>query len=334
MHNPKVAVVTLVYHSMRFLPHVIPAMVNQVYENKEVIALICGNNDGGKEYIQENFPQVRVVDPGENLGFAKGFNWVFANIQADLYQLVNHDCILEPTFVAEMVKVFEDTSIGGANGKIFQYDFVNTYKLSTLDTTGIVMYKTGRARSRGQNEADLGQYDAHTELIGVDGSACMLSKAALEAIKMPREGGRTEYFDEDFFMYWEDVDLSLRVLNAGFKNVYVPTAIGYHGRTAASSPGGYKKLFSFLRHHNKIAPWIRRCNYKNHIFLFLKNSPKFYWKFFAREFFMLGFIVVFEVSTLGVLPLFFKQLPQMWGKRKWIQAHRKIDVAEIEKFFA
>ena len=59
-------------------------------------------------------------------------------------------------------------------------------------------------------------------------------------------GGRKfEYFDEDFHSYWEDVDLSWRMSNAGWKNIFVPSAIGYHGRGAGSSEKGYADVVRF-----------------------------------------------------------------------------------------
>lgn len=323
----------MVFNGMKYIPQSFDSMVNQTYKDIEIIAVINGNEDHGKEYIQKHYPQVKIIDPGENLKFVKGHNLIFSQIETDFFQLVNQDLILAPTYVEEIVKAFEDPTVGAANGKIYQYDFVNNKALAKLDTTGVIVYKTGRALSRGQNQEDRGQYDTQFNLMAVDGAACMYRKSALESVKYQRPDGSYEYFDVDFHMYWEDVDLSWRMVNAGWKCKYTPKAIGYHGRTAAASPGGYKKVWSYVKHHARFPRWIRQSNFKNHIFLFIKNSPRWYWKFFAREFFMLGYIVVFEIRTLGILPKFFSQLPLIWKKRKWIQEHRKISIAEMEKLF-
>ena len=132
-------------------------------------------------------------------------------------------------------------------------------------------------------------------------------------------------------MYWEDVDLSWRMVNAGWQCKFVPNAVGYHGRTASSSPGGYKKIIAFIKFHRSIPQWIREHNYKNHIFLFIKNSPKWYWQFFVREMFYQFFVLIFETSTLKILPTFFRQLPIILKKRQFIQQNRKISVTEMEK---
>ncbi len=331
---PKVTLVQLVYNGMEYLPDSIGSLVVQTHTNKEIIVVINGNEDGSKQYIEKNFPEVKIIDPRENLKFARGHNLVFGSQDADFFQLVNQDLILEPNYVEEILKVFVNPKVGAANGKIFQYDFRAKKRLPTLDTTGVVVYKSGRARSRGQNELDTGQFNNAVELMAVDGAACMFRKSALEAVKYKRPDGRNEYFDEDMDMYWEDVDLSWRMVNAGLACRFAPGAIGFHGRTASASPGGYKKVWSFVKHHRKIAPWIRRLNYKNHIFLFLKNCPKLYWQFFAREFFYNIYVLIFEPSTLKILPKFFRQLPSIWQKRKFIKNERKISLAEAERLFS
>ncbi|MCX6796976.1 MAG: hypothetical protein NTX98_00660, partial [Candidatus Doudnabacteria bacterium] len=63
---------------------------------------------------------------------------------------------------------------------------------------------------------------------------------------------------------------------------------------------------------------IRQLNYKNHIFMYIKNSRWFYPQFFIREFFMLIYVILFEISTLKVLPEMLKTFQKIWKKRKLI----------------
>lgn len=326
----KVALVQMVYNGMRYIPQSFAAMVGQTYADIEIVAVINGNHDGSKEYIQEHFPQVTIIDPDENLRFVRGHNLVFSKVEAEFYQLVNQDLVLEPEYVANMVRAFENPNVGAANGKIYQYDFSQNTKSNMLDTTGITVSRSGRGRSRGQHQIDSGQFDTQLDLISVDGAACMYRKSALESVKYIREDGKVEYYDLDFEMYWEDVDLGWRMVNAGWKCRFVPESIGYHGRTAAASPKGYSRVWSFIMHHRNIPGWILEYNYKNHIFLFIKNSPKWYWQFFVREFFYNCFVLVFETKTYRIVPTLFRQLPSIWKKRKYLQRNRKISVHEME----
>lgn len=331
---PKVALVQVIFNTRQFIPAVFPAALKQTHKDTEFVVVIAGNEGNSKEYIQEHFPQVTIIDPGYNIGFSKGHNQLFATLDADFFQLINPDLVITENFVEEMLKPFADPQVGAVSGKILRYDFVVNKPTNQIDTTGVIISKSGRGRDRGQHEIDSGQYDDKQDIIAVSGAAAMYRKAALEDVKTIRSDESYEYFDEQFHTYWEDVDLSWRIVNRGWKIKYNPKAIAYHGRAAASSPGGYKKLFAFIKHHREIKPQVRQWNYKNHFFLFLKNSPKWYWQFFAREFFYNIYVVIFETSTLKILPTFFKQFPSMWKKRKHIQQNRKISTEELEKLLS
>lgn len=319
----KIILVQVVYNHRRFIPQVYDAVRAQTFKDFKIVAVIAGSKDGSKEYIAEHYPEVEIIDPGYNIGFAKGHNLVFEKYDCELFQLVNPDLIMTPTYIEEMVKAFEDSKVGAATGKLLLYNFEENKPTGKIDSTGVVISKTGSARDRGQHEQDREQYDSQTNVMAVSGAGAMFRKSALEEVKYKRPDGTYEYFDEDFHSYWEDVDLSWRLVNAGHACRYVPKAVAYHGRGAGSSEGGYKKVGAFIKHHKKLSPEVRRLNYKNHIFMYLKNSPRVSWRFFVREFFMLIYILIFETSTLKVVPELFRQLPSMRQKRRYIKEHRK-----------
>lgn len=329
---PRVTLIQQVYNSRRFIPLVYAAMVNQTYKDLEIIAQVVVDDGGCKDYIAEHYPQIKILEPGYNIGFARGHNEIFASVDSEIFQLVNPDLILQPNYVEEMVNIFNNPRIGSAAGKLLHYDFHRNTPTSVIDATGIVMSRSGRGRARGQHEVDRGQYDNDQKIIGPDGAAATYRRAALESIKYKRPDGRFEYFDEDMHSYWEDVDLAWRLINNGWHTRFVPQAKAFHGRTASSSPGGYKKVFAFIKHHKEIPEHIRKLNYKNHLYMFIKNSPHWYWQFFLRELFYQAYVLLFETSTLKVLPEFIRGLPGMFKKRRFIQKSRKISLQDAEKF--
>ncbi len=320
---PRVIAIQVIYNNLRFIEPVFKSVFGQTFKDFKFVAVIAGNEDKSKELIIEKFPKVEVIDPGYNIGFSKGHNLVFSRYpDAEFFQLVNPDLILSPNYIEEMLKAFSDPKVGAATGKLykisnFQYPIPNESKTNVIDTTGVVISKSGRARDRGQHEFDLGQYDSLLNVQSVSGAGAMYRASALSAIRYPLSEKYYEYFDEDFHSYWEDVDLAWRMANRGWKNVFVPSAVGYHGRAAGSSPGGYKKFFSFVRFHRAIPQRIRQLNYKNHLLMYVKNSPWFYPQFFVREFFMLLYILIFETRTLKVLPEIINNFSKMWGKRRF-----------------
>ncbi len=312
---PKVSIIILPFRKNQIIKPVFDAMVAQTHKDLEIIAVLNDSSDGSKEIIQQNYPQVKIVEPGRNLFFAAGVNWGIKNSNGEFIQLVNDDLILEPNYIEEMLKVFRDQKVAAATGKILRYDFEKNQKLNIIDTTGIVMSASGRARDRGQLQEDRGQFDEDLDIFGVSGAGPMFRRAALEGVKWV-EGEKSEYFDEDFVMYWEDVDMSWRLKNANYTAKYVPTAVAYHGRTAGQAAGGYLHLLNFIKHHRKLNQQIKQWNYKNHILMYIKNA-KHVWHpaFIFREVAMLGYIIIFETSTLKVVPELLRQIPKIWKKR-------------------
>lgn len=328
---PKVTIVQVIYNNRPFIEPVFSAIFNQTFKDFNLVAVIAGSQDGSREMLEHKFPQVEIIDPGFNIGFARGHNLVFDKHQSEFFQLVNPDFIMEPNYVEEMLKAFRDDKVGAATGKLLRFDFERHHKTKIIDSTGVTISKSGRARDRGQHEADVGQYDKFTLVDAVSGAGCMFRRSALESTEVPLLNNKNlarssnfEYFDEDFHSYWEDVDLSWRMKKAGWKNVFVPSAVGYHGRGAASSEKGYVDIVGFIKHHRQLSSNVRQLNYKNHIFMYIKNSRWFYPQFFIREMAMLAYILLFEIGTLKIVPEMLKLLPKMWKKRKTIQALAKI----------
>src|ERR1700722_10440207 len=198
----KVTIVQVVYNNRRFIEPVFSAIFNQTYTDFNVVAVISGNDDGGKELLQQKFPDVEIIDPGYNIGFAAGHNLVFEKYDSEFFQLVNPDLILEPDYMEQMLKAFVDPKVGAATGKLYQTSAdeisAGILKVSkvTFDTTGVTISKSGRARDRGQHEVDTGQYDTQTSVQAVSGAGPMYRGAALQSTSY-NLSGRSEYFDED-----------------------------------------------------------------------------------------------------------------------------------------
>lgn len=328
---PKVSVIVILWNSKKYLKPVMDAVLGQTHKDLEVITVINAD-DGAREMLQKDYPQVKILDPGKNLGFAGGNNLGIKNSSGEFIQLVNPDLILEPDYIEKMLKAFEDPKIAAATGKLLRYDFEHNQKTGIIDSTGVVMSVSGRGRDRGQNQVDQGQFDQGRTLkvFGVSGAGPMYRRNTLDAVKYcspssvagatssPARGedDLCEFFDEDFGSYWEDVDLSWRLNRAGLLNVYVPEAVAYHGRAAGSSRGGYLKVWNFIKHHKQLSPVVRQLNYKNHILMYIKNAPLRWLPFFiVREIAMLGYILLFEISTLKVIPLLLRQVPRILKKR-------------------
>jgi GT2 family glycosyltransferase len=323
-------------HPITLMQTCIEAVLAQELCEYTVTLTENGSSDSVERTISALFgnnPKFNYADNRTNLGFAGAHNRFIARSPADIMLPLNPDTIMTPGYLQSLVSAFEDPKVGAATGKMLKLES-SPDGSRLLDGTGIIMSKGRRGRERGQNEADKKQFDSSPHVFGVSGTASAYRKSALEAVRIWEH----EYFDEDFFAYWEDLDLSWRLRLAGYEAIYVPDAVIYHLRIAGQSKSGYRRPLEFIKHHRKFPLSILRWNWKNQLFCIVKND--FGWSFWrdcpfivARQILMLCYITVFEPQTLGAIPDFFRLLPKMLRKRKLIQDKRTVSSKEIGKWF-
>lgn len=194
----------------------------------EVIVVENGSTDGSAEMIRERYPEVTLLVQPVNLGFAGGVN---VGIRYALHRghevvaLLNNDAIADADWMRALVaEMSRDDSVGMVASKFVTMDG------SRLDSTGECYSTWGLPFPRGRGEERLDAYDEATELFGASGGS------TLYRADMLREVG---LFDEDFFAYFEDVDLSWRAQLRGWRVRLAPDAVAYHriGATSGRIPG-------------------------------------------------------------------------------------------------
>ncbi len=341
---PKISINLLGWnHDHETIKKSIDSFLAQDFDDFEFVFSDNGSHNGLYEFVRETYKgksKIRVVDNGKNLGFAGGHNKFFREAQSEFLMTSNPDVIADKSFLQNILRAFEDPKVAAATGKMLKPEKTADGR-NILDGTGIMIEKSGRARERGQWQADSGQYDHKTDVFGISGTIAVYRRAALESVRMQYNFRGTEfdeYLDEDFIAYWEDLDFSWRLRLAGWNIKFVPEAVVWHERNAGSSKGGYKKLFAYVRHHKAISRNVRKWNWRNHLFAIIKNDfGAAFWKnsprIFIRETAMLAYIICFEPGTLKAVPEFFGLLPKMLAKRRIIQQNKKISGKEMEKWF-
>jgi len=278
-------------------------------------------------------PRFHYEESETNLGFAGAHNRFIFHCTENIVVPLNPDTIMTPGYLEALVAAFDDDRVGAATGKMLKPE-PSVDGSPILDGTGIVMSRGRRGRERGQNQIDTGQFDRARRVFGVSGTASAYRKSALDQVRI----GDREYFDEDFFAYWEDLDLSWRLRLAGFECVYVPEAVVYHSRRAGQSKNGYRRPLEFIRHHMELPTNIVRWNWKNQLFCIIKSD--FGWSFwrdcpfiFGRQILMLGYIVVCEPRTLAVAGELVRSIPKMVRKRRLISGKREVSSKAIGQWF-
>lgn len=254
---PLISVIIINYNGLRFLEPCLSSLMSQTWKDYEIILVDNGSSDGSKEYILQHFPSVDLVETGKNLGFAGGANAGIHNASGDFILTLNNDTIADPAFLKEILQpMLRDPGVGMCAAKMLFPD-------GRIYSTGINIFRNGTGIDRGIFEPDTGKYNCEDEVFGPCAGAALYRRSMLDEIGL---------FDEDFFLYMEDVDLAFRARASGWRCRYVPNArvIHEYGGTA----GVESHISVYYGTRNSL--WCVMKNFPAR-FLFL-SSPWILWK--------------------------------------------------------
>jgi len=284
----------------------------------EIVVVDNASTDDSPRRIAAAFPEVRVVQLTKNTGYANGMNEGIMAVLGDFVALLNLDVSLQPEYLRLCVEALvANPKLGGVTGKLLK---PGGKKPPIIDSTGHLVFASRRAVDRGEHELDQGQYDQSPDVFSVCGAAPVYRRKMLDDVKL-----QGQYFDEDFFAYFEDFDISWRAKLKGWDFAFVPEAVGRHYRGAS---GG------------KTSTFVLACNHRNRWLVMLRNDDR---RSFLKH---LGTIAYTELRATGhmlklrpaAIPLawrqFLKLLPNQLKKRKAIQQGRAVDWRDLEKWFA
>lgn len=333
MKESLVSISLITYNGEKYIKNCLNSILNQSYNNIESIVIDNASVDRTVEIISEvRLPNIRVVLNEKNLGFAAGHNIGIKESGGEFVLCLNQDVILDKDFIKEAIEVFrKNDKIGAVQGKLFQQ--TANKEQGTIDTTGLVIFKNRRVINRGQGEKDIGQYDKIEEVFGVDGAAPIYRKETLEDVKL-----FGEYFDEDFFAYKEDIDLSWRLRLFGWKIVYNHKSIAWHKRKAKGKEKKEKQIIDIIQSRKELPPYIQYYSFKNQRLMQIKNElPWLFLKhlpwILPKEIASWLYVLFFERKTWPVIGDLFRQIPTAWHKRKIIMANKKVGSKEMERWF-
>lgn len=317
---PKISINILTYNGQDLIESCLKSVLKQTYSNIEILVVDNASKD---ETVSRIGQGIRVIENKKNLGFTGGHNIGIRESKGDYVLCLNQDVVLDKDFVKNTVQVMEvDEKIAAVQGKLYKAKNI-------IDTTGLLMFKNRRIVSRGQGEKDENQYKGG-EIFGADGAAPLYRRKALENIKI-----KQDYFDEDFFMYKEDVDLAWRLQLYGWKAVYEPKAMGYHLRGAGEE--AVKNYVKIVKERQKISEFAKYHSFKNQRLMQIKNELcSLFFRDFCRiiikEIGAWVYVLLFEKYTWKAIKELFKQAPSAWHKRKIIMARKKVGAKEIKKW--
>ena len=333
MYKSAIAVIIPNWNGIDLIEECLEALQRQTLAHT-VVVVDNGSVDGSNDVVREKFPEVQLLEFPNNAGFAGGVNRgirVALEQGAEWIALLNNDAVADEHWLEELVAAGAgDERVGMVAAKIVTQDG------KKIDSTGDFYSVWGFPYPRGRGEVDTGQYDGEEmrDIFGASGGA------SLYRASMFREIG---LFDEHFFAYFEDVDISFRARLAGWKVRYAPEAFVRHYIGGTSSRiGDYGKDTAVVAPpvdgHVRPSAFARYHTVKNFSYLYTKNMPGWlYWKYLPRYWASFGMMVVSDVrrglwgSNVKANAVALWHLPAMLVARWKIQARRKVSVGEIDR---
>jgi GT2 family glycosyltransferase len=291
-------VIVVSYNSRADLELCIESILHELDAQDELIVVDNGSTDGSADLVAERFPRAHLIR-GANTGYAGGNNRGAAAANSEFLVFLNPDTALQPGALAALLAPLsaqplasddQASEVRRAEIGLTTARVVHMDQPEVINTCGNTMHYTGLAYCRGAGRPR-SEYAASAEVDAVSGAAFAMRRALFAEL-----GG----FDEQFFMYVEDTDLSWRARLAGYRCLYVAEAVVAHDYRPFYSPA---KAFYLDR---------------NRHLMLLKNLGR------ATYLRMLPGLLLGEVVTGGFLLL---KGPRYWAVKprvyRWLWAHRR-----------
>jgi GT2 family glycosyltransferase len=347
--NELVSVVILAYNGERVIRSCLDSVLNQTHENIEVIIVDNASTDSTakkiSQYRENCSSKIKIINNPRNVGLA-GYNAGIDASRGEFVLCVNQDASLNENFIAMALKCFMmDEKIGAIQGKILKKKIgIGSFESGSeaIDSTGLVAFKSRRFVDRGQGEEDKGQYGKNEEVFGVNGAVAFFRKKCLEDAKIDSRfrgnDNSGEYYDHDFFMYKEDIDLSWRIRLYGWKIIYCPEAVAYAERTSSPMSDKSGAVREVIKTRRQQTQFVKNLSFKNHRLAIVKNDlPWLFLKhlpwILPREIAAWSYALVFEPKTWPAIGKLFRQLPGALKKRRFIMENKKVGAKEMGKWF-
>ncbi len=307
------AVVILNWNGKKMLERFLPSVTAHTQGDAEVIIADNGSTDDSISFLQEHYPQLRIIKLDKNYGFAGGYNLALEQVKADYYVLLNDDVEVTENWIEPVIAQMQqhpDTAI--CQPKLLMYDQRDTFEYAGgaggfLDKYG---YPFCRGRMFTSLEQDNSQYNTPSEIFWASGAAMFVRADVWHKL-----GG----LDNDFFAHMEEIDFCWRAKNAGYRVEYCPQSTVYHvggGTLPKSNP---RKTY---------------LNFRNNMALLYKNLPKhrLAWVMCLRI--VLDYVAALKFllerkpkefsAVVDAHKAFYKWLPELKKKRQSLKQQSKV----------
>jgi GT2 family glycosyltransferase len=215
--KPIISVIIVNFNGRLDLEECLPSVLRQNYSNFEVILVDNNSSDDSVGFVRTNYPYVKIIQNNKNYGYAKGNNIAFQATSGKYVVVLNPDTVVEENWLIELVRVMEKNPRASAcQSKILLYD-----QPDTINTDGNMVNFLGFAWAGNHKKKDLRENEIKN-VAYPSGCSMIIRRSILDEVGL---------FDEDLFMYHDDLDLGIRMRLQGYNILCNPKSVVYHKYT-------------------------------------------------------------------------------------------------------
>lgn len=309
-HNPPLVTVVIVnFNGGEMICQCLAALETQRFKNFMTVVVDNNSSDDSLSCIRTRFPGVAVLALPTNLGFAGGVNHALQVCDLGTWvALLNPDAFPTEDWLANLIS----SAANHPEYATFGSRMFSDEQQQQLDGVGDAYHVSGLPWRSGHGCPNSPLHDREAEIFAPCAAAAMYRVSALKSVGL---------FDEDFFLYVEDIDIGFRLRLAGYRALYVPTATIRH---VGSAFVGKHSDFQIYHGH------------RNLVWVYIKNMPGIlFWIFLPLHLALnTASLLWFGLRGHGTIMYRAKRdaclgIPRFWKKRQEIQSGRKVGVVSI-----
>lgn len=305
----EISVIIVNWNGEHLLAACLSALQRQTFQDFETILVDNGSSDGSADFVRTKFPEVKLLALPENRGFSGGNIAGYEQARGELVVLLNNDTEAHPNWLKEIQRASRAYPKAGSFASKMMY----YYERGRIENCGFDLAIAGTTLDLGRDELDGPDRNQPRFVFGACGGAAAYRRRMLDDIG---------FLDPDFFLIYEDVDLSFRAQLQGYECVYIPGAIVYHRYRASIGKAWARQVYFSQR---------------NIEFVYLKNMPLglILQSVPERLTYELGSALYFTRKGAGTHFLRAKLdvvrcLPRILRQRKQIQKKRKVTSSQLK----
>ncbi|MDD5477750.1 MAG: glycosyltransferase [Candidatus Omnitrophica bacterium] len=211
---PLVSIITVNYNGKHFLADCFDSFLALNYPNDKLEIILVDNcsTDGSVDFVQERYPQVTLLQNDVN-NYARANNLGIKTAKGEFIALTNNDVRVDKDWLSALIRTAQsDESVGAVGSKILFMD-------GSIQSVGHQEYPNFYWGDIGFRDKDNGQYNVIKQVCSICGCAVLYRKQCLKDVG---------FLDEDFNLFLEDVDMSVRCTKTGWKLLNCPQSVIYH----------------------------------------------------------------------------------------------------------